>query len=74
MRALRRGKQELALLVGIADLGGYGRFERVTEALAAYADAACACCVRWLLAQAADIRQATCRRIPPIPRKAAASW
>ena len=54
MRALRLGKQELALLVGIADLGGVWSLEQVTEALAAYADAACACCVRWLLARAAE--------------------
>ncbi|MCP8937722.1 bifunctional [glutamine synthetase] adenylyltransferase/[glutamine synthetase]-adenylyl-L-tyrosine phosphorylase [Alsobacter sp. SYSU M60028] len=54
MRALRLGKQELALLVALADIGGAWGVERVTEALAAYADAACACSVRFLLAQAAE--------------------
>ena len=41
MAALRRYKRRVALLVGIADLGGVWPMEAVTEALAAYADAAC---------------------------------
>ncbi|MCZ8106039.1 MAG: bifunctional [glutamine synthetase] adenylyltransferase/[glutamine synthetase]-adenylyl-L-tyrosine phosphorylase [Burkholderiales bacterium] len=53
MRTLRRAKQEVALLVALADIGGAWPLEPVTATLAGFADAASACSVRWLLAQAA---------------------
>ncbi|WP_460449461.1 bifunctional [glutamine synthetase] adenylyltransferase/[glutamine synthetase]-adenylyl-L-tyrosine phosphorylase [Alsobacter sp. SYSU BS001988] len=54
MRRLRRAKQELALLVALADLGGVWSVIQVTEALSDFADAAVASSVRWLLAQSAE--------------------
>lgn len=52
MRALRRGKQELALLVALADLGGAWSVEQVTEALSDQADAAVSASLRFLLLRA----------------------
>jgi len=40
MQRLRRGKQEAALLIGLADLGGLWELEAVTGGLTAFADAA----------------------------------
>ncbi|MHB2167814.1 bifunctional [glutamine synthetase] adenylyltransferase/[glutamine synthetase]-adenylyl-L-tyrosine phosphorylase [Alsobacter sp. R-9] len=53
MRVLRRAKQEMALLVALADIGGAWGLDAVTAALAGFADAAAAASVDWLLAQAA---------------------
>src|SRR6185295_5938111 len=53
MRALRRGKAEAALLIALADIGGVWPVERVTRALTAFADAALAAAVRYLLRTAA---------------------
>ena len=53
MRSLRLAKQELALLVGLADIGGCWDVETVTQALAGFADAATACAIRYLLREAA---------------------
>lgn len=53
MKALRLAKQELALLVALADIGGVWTVEQVTAALSDFADAAVASSVRWLLAEAA---------------------
>jgi glutamate-ammonia-ligase adenylyltransferase len=57
MRTLRRAKQEVALLVALADIGGVWPLEPVTATLAGFADAAAACAVRWLLAEAAGQRR-----------------
>ena len=53
MRALRRARAEVALLTALADLGGVWNVDRVTAALSAFARAAVAAAVRFLLAQAA---------------------
>jgi [glutamine synthetase] adenylyltransferase / [glutamine synthetase]-adenylyl-L-tyrosine phosphorylase len=53
MRALRRGKAEIALLIGLADLAGVWPVMRVTQALSDTADAAVASTVRFLFRQAA---------------------
>jgi [glutamine synthetase] adenylyltransferase / [glutamine synthetase]-adenylyl-L-tyrosine phosphorylase len=44
--ALRQGKRRVALLAGLADLGGAWSLEEVTGALTAFADAACAAALR----------------------------
>jgi glutamate-ammonia-ligase adenylyltransferase len=49
MRLLRRMKQEAALLIGLADIGGAWPIMRVTAALTALADAAVASAIRFLL-------------------------
>ncbi|MGA2043435.1 MAG: bifunctional [glutamine synthetase] adenylyltransferase/[glutamine synthetase]-adenylyl-L-tyrosine phosphorylase [Roseiarcus sp.] len=49
MRALRLAKREAALLVALADIGGAWSLTEVTEALSAFADAAVACALRFLL-------------------------
>ena len=54
MRSLRLAKQEIALLIGLADIGGCWDVETVTQALAGFADAATACAVRFLLREAAE--------------------
>ncbi|MFO1149258.1 MAG: bifunctional [glutamine synthetase] adenylyltransferase/[glutamine synthetase]-adenylyl-L-tyrosine phosphorylase [Alsobacter sp.] len=63
MRELRCGKQELALLVGLADLGGLWSLEQVTAALSDFADAAVAASLRFALRRAAD----TGKFAPPDP-------
>jgi glutamate-ammonia-ligase adenylyltransferase len=57
MRRLRRGRQEIALLVALADLGGVWDVPAVTEALTAFADAAIGAAVRFILAEAARAGQ-----------------
>jgi [glutamine synthetase] adenylyltransferase / [glutamine synthetase]-adenylyl-L-tyrosine phosphorylase len=52
MRRLRLGKQALALLVALCDLGGVWALSDVTAALTAYADAAVSAALRHLLAEA----------------------
>jgi glutamate-ammonia-ligase adenylyltransferase len=52
MRGLRRAKQELALLVALADLGGAWTVEQVTEALSDHADASVSASLRFLLLRA----------------------
>jgi glutamate-ammonia-ligase adenylyltransferase len=52
MAALRRARNEVALLTALADLGGVLDVVRVTTALSAFADAAVGAAVRFLLAQA----------------------
>jgi glutamate-ammonia-ligase adenylyltransferase len=53
MRLLRRMRQEAALLIGLADIGGVWPIMRVTEALTRLADTAVASAVRYLLKDAA---------------------
>jgi glutamate-ammonia-ligase adenylyltransferase len=52
MRHLRRLKQDIALTVGLADLGGAWDVERVTQALSDFADAAISAAVNHLLREA----------------------
>ena len=49
MRALRQLKQEAALFIGLADIGGLWGVLRVTEALSDFADAALGSAFRFLL-------------------------
>ena len=53
MTALRRARQEVALITALADLGGLWDLVRVTAALTDFADAAVGAAVRFLLAGAA---------------------
>ena len=53
MTALRRARQETALLVALADLAGVADVDTVTAALARRADAALGAAVRFILAAAA---------------------
>ncbi len=59
MRRLRRGRQEVALLTALADLGGVWDVIAVTAALTAFADAAVGAAVRFILAEAAAAGQVT---------------
>ncbi len=52
MRLLRAAKQELALLVALADIGGVWDVVAVTEALTRFADAAVGAALRFLLSRA----------------------
>jgi len=52
MRQLRRLKQDIALTVGLADLGGAWDVDRVTQALSDFADAAISAAVNHLLREA----------------------
>ncbi|MFM9860753.1 bifunctional [glutamine synthetase] adenylyltransferase/[glutamine synthetase]-adenylyl-L-tyrosine phosphorylase [Pseudoxanthobacter sp. M-2] len=52
MRHLRRLKQDIALTVGLADLGGAWDVDRVTAALSDFADAAISAAVNHLLREA----------------------
>jgi glutamate-ammonia-ligase adenylyltransferase len=54
MRILRRLKQEAALLIALADIGGVWEVTRVTRALTDLADTAVGCAVDHLLRRAAD--------------------
>ena len=54
MAALRRAKQEVALLVALADLGGVWGVDEVTAALSDFADAACASALDFLLTDASE--------------------
>ena len=54
MRRLRRIKQEVALLVALADCGGVWPLEKVTGALAGLADAAVSAALNFGLHEAAD--------------------
>jgi glutamate-ammonia-ligase adenylyltransferase len=63
MRRLRLGKQELALLVALADLGGIWSLEQVTAALSDFADAAVAASLRFALRRAGEAG----KFIPPEP-------
>lgn len=49
MEGLRRGKVRLSLLCGLADLGGWWEVEQITAALTAFADAALAATISFLL-------------------------
>jgi glutamate-ammonia-ligase adenylyltransferase len=53
MRALRLAKQESALLIALADIGGVWDLVGVTEALSQFADAAVSCAFRFVLRQSA---------------------
>ena len=53
MRHLRLAKQEAALLIALADIGGIWDVVAVTEALTRFADGAVAAALRFLLSQAA---------------------
>ena len=57
MAALRRARREIALLVGLADLGGVWDVVTVTGALSEFADAAVAAAVRFILREASDAGQ-----------------
>ncbi len=59
MRRLRRGRQEVALLTALADLGGVWDVVAVTAALTAFADAAVGAAARFILAEAAAAGQVT---------------
>jgi glutamate-ammonia-ligase adenylyltransferase len=52
MRALRKARQEVALLIGLADLGGIWSLEEVTCALSRAADVFVRCALRYLLRDA----------------------
>ncbi len=52
MRALRRARQAVALLVAFADLGGVWELEQITEALTRFADVAVRTAVHALLREA----------------------
>jgi glutamate-ammonia-ligase adenylyltransferase len=54
MRALRRARQEMALLTALADLGGLWDLETVTGSLASFADTAVTATCRFLLRDAAQ--------------------
>jgi glutamate-ammonia-ligase adenylyltransferase len=54
MRGLRKAKQEAALLIAMADIGGIWSVERVTRALSDFADATVSASVRRLLRNAAE--------------------
>jgi glutamate-ammonia-ligase adenylyltransferase len=60
MASLRRAKQEVAMLIALADLGGLWHVDQVTAALSDFADAACASALNFLLSEA----QAAERFIP----------
>jgi glutamate-ammonia-ligase adenylyltransferase len=53
MTALRRAKQEAALVVALADIGGLWDVMRVTQALTAFADTMVSCALGFLLRDAA---------------------
>ena len=55
MRALRRSKREIALVVALADLGGVWDVAEATEALTLFADAAVGAALSFLLRQNARI-------------------
>jgi glutamate-ammonia-ligase adenylyltransferase len=55
MRALRRFRQAMALLIALADIGGVWDVETVTAALTAMADAAVRLATEHVLRQAADL-------------------
>ena len=59
MRALRRAKRELALLIALADIGGVWDVVQATEALTRFADAAVRAAVAFLLRNAARARVLT---------------
>ncbi len=52
MKALRQARQEVALLVALADLGGVWNLVEVTHGLTAFADAAVGAAARFVLAEA----------------------
>jgi glutamate-ammonia-ligase adenylyltransferase len=52
MRALRKARQEVALLIGLADLGGIWSLQDVTGALSRAADVFVRCALRYLLRDA----------------------
>ena len=52
MARLRRCKQAVALLVGLADLAGLWSVDEVTQALSDFADAACSAALDYLLVEA----------------------
>ncbi len=54
MRELRLKKQDLALTLGVADIGGAIGVDRVTRALAGFADAALEACIRFCLTDLAN--------------------
>ena len=54
MHALRLAKQETALLIALADIGGVWDVVKVTRALSDSADAFVACALRYLLREAAN--------------------
>ncbi len=57
MTRLRRGREEAALLIGLADLGGVWDVVKVTAALTDFADAAVGAAVRLILREAAEAGQ-----------------
>ena len=54
MTTLRRGRQEMALLAALADLGGVWDVVQVTAALTGFADAAVTAAVRFILRETAE--------------------
>ena len=54
MKAMRRGKRQMALIVGAADLGGFWDLDQVTGALTRFADLTLAMATAHLLRQAHD--------------------
>jgi glutamate-ammonia-ligase adenylyltransferase len=64
MSALRRARQETALLVALADLGGVWDVDRVTAALSDFAAAALGASVRLILRDAAAAGQLTLAEAP----------
>ncbi len=72
MRAVRRAKQEAALAIALADLGGVWAVAEVTEALTATADACLRAAVRFLLAEAH--RQGKIALADPEDPEAGSGW
>ncbi|NBZ87607.1 glutamine-synthetase adenylyltransferase [Stagnihabitans tardus] len=60
--ALRQAKRRIALLTGLADLGGVWDLSRVTQSLTRFADAAVQACLTHLVAE--EVRRA---KLPPGP-------
>ena len=53
MAALRHAKQEAALVIALADIGGLWDVMRVTQALTQFADCMVSCALSFLLREAA---------------------
>ncbi len=68
MAALRRGRQETALLTALADLGGVWDVVQVTAALTAFAEAAIGAAVRFVLSEAAAAGRITLAN-PRVPEE-----
>jgi glutamate-ammonia-ligase adenylyltransferase len=64
MAALRRAKQEAALVIALADIGGLWDVMRVTQALTQFADCMVPCALSFLGRDARHAAETTARRAP----------